>query len=113
MLTPSRDAQVLRGTRPPLVPAPGNGSAVPVVSMFYGIVVRRYYREHEPPHFHAEYAGRTGIFSLEGKLLVGDLRSRRAIRLIRLWALRNGAELEANWTRLIARQQIMPIESLE
>jgi hypothetical protein len=28
---------------------------VPRISAFYGIVITMYYRDHEPPHFHALY----------------------------------------------------------
>jgi hypothetical protein len=28
---------------------------VPIISTFFGIVIRMYYQEHEPAHFHAEY----------------------------------------------------------
>ena len=31
--------------------------AVPIISVFFGIVVRMFYQEHEPAHFHAEYQG--------------------------------------------------------
>jgi hypothetical protein len=30
---------------------------LPVISTFFGIVIRMYYQEHEPPHFHAEFHG--------------------------------------------------------
>ena len=30
---------------------------MPEISRFYGIVVRLFYGDHAPPHFHAEYAG--------------------------------------------------------
>ena len=30
---------------------------MPEISRFYGIVVRLFYGDHGPPHFHAEYAG--------------------------------------------------------
>ena len=30
---------------------------MPIISAFFGIVIRMYYRDHEPPHFHAEHAG--------------------------------------------------------
>lgn len=29
---------------------------MPVISAFFGIVIRMFYKEHEPAHFHAEYA---------------------------------------------------------
>jgi hypothetical protein len=32
-------------------------AAVPTISVFFGIVVRMFYKEHEPSHFHAEYQG--------------------------------------------------------
>jgi hypothetical protein len=31
---------------------------MPEISRFLGIVIRMYYRDHPPPHFHAEYGGR-------------------------------------------------------
>jgi len=30
---------------------------MPEVSRFYGIIVRIFYDDHNPPHFHAEYVG--------------------------------------------------------
>jgi hypothetical protein len=31
---------------------------MPVISTFFGIVIRMYYQDHEPGHFYAEYQGR-------------------------------------------------------
>lgn len=28
---------------------------MPTVSVFYGIIIRMFFDEHAPPHFHAEY----------------------------------------------------------
>jgi hypothetical protein len=86
---------------------------MPVVSMFFGIVVRMYYLEHEPAHFHAEYSGRWAVFDLVGEVMRGDLGSRRARRLVRMWALRNRSRLEANWRRGAAGEAILPIPPLE
>jgi hypothetical protein len=30
---------------------------MPEISRFYGIVIKMYFRDHAPPHFHAEYSG--------------------------------------------------------
>ena len=41
---------------------------MPEVSRFFGIMIRMYFDEHNPPHFHAVYAGneaQIGIFSKE------------------------------------------------
>ena len=29
---------------------------MPEISRFYGIVIKMYFADHAPPHFHAEYA---------------------------------------------------------
>jgi hypothetical protein len=55
---------------------------VPIISIFFGIVVRMFYKEHEPSHFHAEYQGQLGKFDLDGHLIVGNLPSGTALRLI-------------------------------
>jgi hypothetical protein len=30
---------------------------MPVIATFFGIVIRMYFADHAPPHFHAEYQG--------------------------------------------------------
>jgi hypothetical protein len=44
-----------------------------------------YYKEHEPAHFHAEYAGQQATFAFDGGLIAGEIASRRAVRRIRNW----------------------------
>ncbi len=55
---------------------------MPVISTFFGIVIRMYYQEHGVPHFHVEYQGQQATFTFEGELLAGSIRSRTALRLI-------------------------------
>lgn len=54
---------------------------VPIISTFFGIVIRMYYQEHEPAHFHAEYQGQQATFLVTGEILVGAIRSGTARRL--------------------------------
>lgn len=86
---------------------------MPIVSVFFGIVIRMFYQEHEPPHFHAEYQGQSATFDFEGRPLVGSIRSRVAIRLIAEWAPAHRLELEANWSRIKAGRPLEKIEPLE
>ena len=86
---------------------------MPIVSTFYGIVIRMFYREHGRPHFHAEYQGQQATFTFDGKLLAGALRSRTALRLIGEWAREHAPELEANWARLSSGEPLERIEPLE
>ena len=49
---------------------------MPVISRFYGIVIKMYLRqkEHNPPHLHAIYGDYVGLFSLEeGEMYEGDI----------------------------------------
>ncbi len=47
---------------------------MPIISTFFGIVIRMYYSDHAPPHFHAEYQGQRATFDFTGRLLAGDMR---------------------------------------
>ena len=86
---------------------------MPVISTFFGIVIRMYYREHGVPHFHAEYQGQQATFTFEGELLAGDIRSRTALRLIKEWSLVRRAELEANWSRIKAGEPLERVAPLD
>ncbi len=86
---------------------------MPIISVFFGIVIRMFYQEHEPPHFHAEHQGQSGTFAFDGKPLAGDVRSRTALRLITDWATAHRLELEANWTRGKSGRPLDRIEPLE
>ena len=37
---------------------------MPEISLFYGIRVTMYYDDHNPPHFHVEYAGNKAIIDI-------------------------------------------------
>lgn len=61
------------------VAAGAGGIDMPILSMFYGIVIRLYFfddKQHHVPHIHAEYAGQRAVFSIDdGQVLVGTLPS--------------------------------------
>lgn len=37
---------------------------MPTISAFYGIVIQMFWREHNPPHFHALYGEYEAVFDL-------------------------------------------------
>jgi hypothetical protein len=86
---------------------------VPIVSIFFGIIIRMYYREHGIAHFHAEYQGEQATFTTDGEVLAGQITSRTARRLIKEWATAHQIELQANWDRSRqgeALERIAPLE---
>lgn len=61
----------------------------------------------------AEHQGQQASFKLDGEILAGEIQSRTALRLIREWAFQHRAEIEANWARMKAGEQLERIEPLE
>jgi hypothetical protein len=85
---------------------------MPIISTFFGIIIRMFYKEHEPSHFHAEHQGQTAKCDFDGEIVAG-IRSATARNLIRQWALSHRAELELNWQKMKAGESLDRIEPLE
>jgi hypothetical protein len=86
---------------------------VPEISRFHGIVIRMYWKDHSPPHFHVRAGGRKasiGICPVE--VLKGSLE-RRHFSLVKRWAELHRIDLEENWNRARLRETLIPIEPLQ
>ena len=86
---------------------------MPIISIFFGIVIRMYFGDHSPPHFHAEHQGQKATFNFRGDLLTGNISSRTARRLIRDWALTHRFELMVNWRNVEQGRPLNRIEPLD
>ena len=86
---------------------------MPYVSFFFGIVIRMFHNEHNPPHFHAEYQGQRGVFNFDGEMIRGSMKSRRAIKLTREWAELRREELVKNWDNAAQGKEIGKIDPLD
>lgn len=70
---------------------------MPVIARFYGIIIKMYFNDHLPPHFHAMYGEYNGLFDLRNlEMLEGDLPN-RARKLIIEWAEMYKDELMQMW----------------
>ena len=86
---------------------------MPTISMFFGMVIVMYWRDHAPPHFHCHYQGYEGSILLEtGELVDGDL-PRTARRLLRDWTKRHRAELMENWRRARLGMPLLAIQGAD
>ena len=57
---------------------------MPEISRFFGIVIRMFYNDHAPPHFHASYGDREALIEIETLgVYRGDLPLRRDWELAR------------------------------
>ena len=85
---------------------------MPVISRFYGIVIRMYFVDHAPPHFHAIYGGEEAVVAIDdGSVLRGSIPE-RAIRLVREWAELHREELLDDWDRAQQPNPLLPIDPL-
>ena len=70
---------------------------MPVITRFYGILIKMYFKEHGVAHFHAIYGEFNGVFNIETmEMIEGDLPS-RALRLVKDWVKKYQSELQEMW----------------
>jgi len=86
---------------------------LPVISQFFGIIIRMYYDEHNPPHIHVEYRGMKALFDFYGNIIHGNLCSKTATKLTREWIDLHVKDLENNWALSKDGEQIKPIQPLD
>lgn len=85
---------------------------MPEISRFLGIVVRMYYRDHAPPHFHAEYGDYEITVEIDTGIVVGKF-PRRALSAVLDWYSLHQAELAQNWELARQEQPLTRIDPLE
>ncbi len=72
---------------------------MPTISIFFGIIVQMYWRDHAPPHIHVFYQGTEALIAIEdGSVLAGSI-PRPGLRIVREWIEKRREELTANWQR--------------
>ena len=88
---------------------------MPVLSTFYGIIIRMYKEsggKHNMPHIHVEYSGEEMAIALDGTVLEGEI-PRGKMKLLEAWMEIHREELEANWTLLSNGEQFFRIDPLK
>lgn len=86
---------------------------MPTISTFYGISISMWFKDHNPPHFHAEYGGKKASIDIKNlKFLEGEL-PRRATVLVLDWAEIHQEELLKNWELCQKLQAPHKIKGLE
>lgn len=86
---------------------------MPIISVFFGIIIRMYYDEHNPPHIHVEYQENKALLDFQGNILRGDLKSRTALRLVRDWIDLRNDDILGNWELAQRGEEIKKIPPLE
>jgi hypothetical protein len=72
---------------------------MPELARFYGIVVRMFFNDHEPPHFHAYYGSDEALVAIETLSVFAGRLPPRAMGLVVEWASLHQEELREAWRR--------------
>jgi hypothetical protein len=83
---------------------------MPEISHFYGIVVKMYYNDHAPPHFHAEYGRSEIVIAIDTLGVIAGKLPPRATGLVLEWAALHQGDLRSAWTQA---RQMQPIDRID
>ena len=72
---------------------------MPVLSRFYGIIIRMYFQqsEHNPPHIHAIYGENVAAIDFQEKKIIEGELPKKALELVTEWISIHEEELKEIW----------------
>ncbi|SMP73966.1 protein of unknown function [Desulfonatronum zhilinae] len=89
---------------------------MPTVSLFYGIIIRMFFRDvdrHQLPHIHAEYQGSVAVYAIDdGSVLAGELPLKKH-KLVVAWIEIHKDDLLANWQLAVNGKHPFRIRGLD
>lgn len=86
---------------------------MPTISTFYGILIRMFFNDHSPPHFHVQYGDYKATVSIQALAVMEGELPRRAQQLVLDWAELHQQELLEDWQLCMDKQQPKPISPLK
>ena len=73
---------------------------MPEISRFFGIVIKMFFNDHAPPHFHAECGENKAMINIStGEVIEGTMPAKQ-LKLIQAWAILHEQELLSNFEGL-------------
>lgn len=86
---------------------------MPEISRFFGIIIRMYFQDHNPPHFHAEYGEYKAEYDIQTLQIINGTMHRRAHALVLEWAFQYREELIKDWELAALPTNLKPIDPLD
>lgn len=87
---------------------------MPIISSFYGILIRMYFfddEQHHIPHFHAFYNEYNASIDFEGHVLAGHFPASK-LKLVIAWSEIHKEELISLWHLMQTEEQYFKIGGL-
>ncbi len=85
---------------------------MPQISYFLGVVIRMFYRDHNPPHFHAFYGDHQALIDIQKNELLSGTLPPRVLGLVVEWTALHQKELMENWERAEHKEALREIPPL-
>ena len=89
---------------------------MPTIAMFYGILIRMFFKDNEKhslPHIHADYQGQVAVYSIpDGNVLAGELPPSKH-KLVVAWIEIHRDDLLADWELAVHGQKPFTIKGLD
>jgi len=82
------------------------------ISRFYGLIIRMFYDEHPPPHFHVQYGEHSAQIEIERLTVMRGYLPPRALGLAIEWASSHRRELLDRWHAAENQQRLLKVEPL-
>ncbi|MCM1335195.1 MAG: DUF4160 domain-containing protein [Bacteroides sp.] len=70
---------------------------MPEISTFYGIKCTMYYDDHNPPHFHAQYAENKALIDIQEAVVLRGALPSNQLKLVLGWCVLHRSELMDAW----------------
>jgi hypothetical protein len=80
------------------------GVLISAISIFYGIVIQMFWKEHPPPHFHALYAEHEALINIYTLEEEEGFLPKHAMAMVLEWANEHRAELMEAWNQCVQMQ---------
>jgi hypothetical protein len=87
-------------------------SRMPTISSFYGILIRMFFNDHAPPHFHARYGEFEATIDLGTLEVIEGELPRRALSLVQERGMIHKEELLEDWRLCRENSQPAKIDPL-
>lgn len=85
---------------------------MPELSRFYGIIIRMFWDDHPPPHFHAIYGNHEALINILNSEIIKGSLPLGAQSLVNQWVHMHRDELLSDWELAKALQPLNKIEPL-
>ena len=86
---------------------------MPEISRFYGIVIKMFFDDHNPPHFHALYGEYEVLIDINTFAVFAGNLPPRALGLVIEWATLHQDELLDDWEKARVQEPLNTIEPLK